>query len=246
MTGDGDDRRREERHPVVLRVDYDDANDLISDYTENLSNGGTCVSGNRQLPVGTEVKLALSFPGLVEPIRLDGVVRWTKAGDEPMIGIEFAEGAARDELAAIVERIRENDPALVKRTLKVLVIEDNTHVAELIGNSLGRGSSGLGKNIALDFRTAKDGREALELLRSNTFDAVIVDIYLPILDGASVISTIRGELKQRKLPIIAVSAGGDSARAMAMQAGADIFIDKPMRLRQVVDTMRTLMKLESK
>ena len=245
MTGD-DDRRREERHPVVLRVDYDDANDLIADYTENLSNGGTCVAGNRQLPVGTEVKLALSFPGLVEPIRLDGVVRWTRAGDEPMIGIEFAQGAARDELAAVIARIQKNDPALVKRMLKVLVIEDNTHVAELIGSSLGRNAAGLGANVAIDFHAAKDGREALEVLRSRTFDAVIVDIYLPILDGASVISAIRGELKQRKLPIIAVSAGGDSARAMAMQAGADIFIDKPMRLRQVVDTMRTLMKLETK
>jgi len=228
---------------VLLRVDYEDANDLLADYTENLSSGGTCVAGNRQLPVGTEVKLALSFPGLVEPIRLDGVVRWTRAGDEPMIGIEFTESTARDQLEAMMARIRKNDPTLVKRTLRVLVIEDNAHVADLIGSSLGGTHHGLGAHVAVDFRTARDGREALELLRNNTFDAVIADIYLPILDGASVITAIRTELDQRQLPIIAVSAGGDSARAMAMQAGADIFIDKPMRLRQVVETMRQLMKL---
>jgi uncharacterized protein (TIGR02266 family) len=241
-----DDRRREQRIPVVLRVDYDDADDLISDYTQNLSSGGTCVAGKRQLEPGTEVKLALSFPGLVEPIRVDGIVRWTRGGDEPTIGIEFLAGVARDQLAAVIERIQANDPTLLKRTLRVLVVEDNQHVADLIASSLGRSSAhGLGPNVAFDLRTAKDGREALEILRVDHFDAVIVDIYLPVLDGASVISALRGELGKRQLPIIAVSAGGDSARQMAMQAGADIFIDKPMRLRQVVETMRKLMKLEA-
>src|SRR5204862_50160 len=56
-------------------------------------------------------------------------------------------------------------------------------------------------------------------------------------------ATVRNELGMKHVPVIAGSAGGDSARAAAMAAGADIFIEKPMRLRQVIETMRSLMKL---
>ena len=243
--GDGaspDDRRNDERVAVSLRVDYDDADDLLSDYTENLSSGGACVASGRVLPEGTEIKLALSFPGLIEPIRVEAIVRWSKGGDEPMLGIAFDDPAVRDKLAALIARIRSRDPKLVKRTLRVLVVEDNPHVAELLRHAFGD-QRNLGPNLAVDCKLASDGRAALELLREQKFDAVICDVYLPVLDGASLITTVRKELKQR-IPIIAVSAGGDSAHRAAMNAGADIFIDKPMRLRGVIETMRSIMKLD--
>ena len=69
------------------------------------------------------------------------------------------------------------------------------------------------------------------------------DVYLPVLDGPHVITLARQELGLTDLPIIAVSAGGDSARASALAAGANIFLDKPMRLRQVIETMRHLVKI---
>ena len=72
-------------------------------------------------------------------------------------------------------------------------------------------------------------------------DALIVDVYLPVIDGAKVIATARGELGLVSLPIIAVSAGGDTARRSALDAGANIFLDKPMRLRQVIDTIQKLL-----
>ncbi|HUS27454.1 MAG TPA: hypothetical protein VMZ53_03065, partial [Kofleriaceae bacterium] len=62
----------------------------------------------------------------------------------------------------------------------------------------------------------------------------------PVVDGAKVISTARTELALTSLPIIAVSAGGDSARKSALGAGANIFLDKPMRLRQVIETIQKL------
>ena len=240
--GDGSERRVDERYAVALRVDYEDADDLVADYTENLSSGGACVVSNRQLPPGTQVKLALSFPGLIEPIRLEAVVRWSRGAPEPMLGIEFASSDARDQLASVIARVRDRDPALMKRTLRVLVVEDNHHVAELLQHALGDQRS-LGPNLAVDCKLASDGREALALLREHHFDAVICDVYLPVLDGASLISAVRREL-DAKLPIIAVSAGGEAAHRMAMAAGADIFIDKPMRLRHVIETMRAIMKLD--
>ena len=133
---------------------------------------------------------------------------------------------------------------LIRRVVRVLLVEDNPHVAELIREGL-RGSSkrDLGNDLSFDFREAHNGREALELLRTVEFDALIVDIYLPVIDGAQVIENVRKELNLPELPVIAVSAGGEPARTAALAAGANIFLDKPMRLRQVIETMRGLMKI---
>ena len=247
-----DDKRHSDREPVTLFVEYEGADDLVGDYTENLSTGGTFVATNRELPMGQKIQLVLSFPGLLEPIGIEGIVRWTRSapanagvvqpGEEPGAGIEFAPGPARDQLAQVVSRIRQRDPKTVSRLFRVLVVEDNKHVAALIHDGL-KGSSRreFGGGVTFAVRTAEDGRVAVELLRRETFDALIVDVYLPVIDGARVIQTARGELGLIELPIIAVSAGGDGARKSALDAGANIFLDKPMRLRQVIDTIQKLL-----
>ncbi len=242
--GDDDldgERRRNERYPVALHVDYDDADDLIGDYTENLSNGGTCVASGRMLAVGAAVRLTLSFPGLVRPLVLDGVVRWCNP-QESLLGIQFVD-SHHEQLAILVARIRDGDTALLKRTLRLLVVEDNRNIADLLREGLGF-KSGFGPSLAVDCRLASDGREALELVRKHRFDALIVDVYLPVVDGATLIKTIRNELALSSLPILAVSCGGEDAERVAMRAGANTFIDKPMRLRSLLDKIRELVPIE--
>ncbi len=228
----------------MLFVEYDGADDLVGDFTENLSTGGTFVATNRELPIGTRVQLVLSFPGLLEPIPVEGTVRWkrgTGGEGDAGAGIEFEPGPARDQLAALIEKVRARDPKTVTRLFRVLVVEDNKHVAQLITEGL-RGSARRDfGGVSFVFRAAEDGRAAIEILRREQFDALIIDVYLPILDGPRVIQQARGELGLSDLPIIAVSAGGESARRSALEAGANIFLDKPMRLRQVIDTMQRLL-----
>jgi uncharacterized protein (TIGR02266 family) len=247
-----DDKRQSDREPVTLFVEYEGADDLVGDYTENLSTGGTFVATNRELPIGQKITLVLSFPGLLEGISIEGTVRWTRGnapnqlviqpGEEAGAGIEFAPGPARDQLAQIVQRIRTRDPKTVSRLFRVLVVEDNKHVAALIHDGLkGSARREFGGGVTFAVRNAEDGRQAVEMLRREAFDALIVDVYLPIIDGARVIQTARTELGLTDLPIIAVSAGGDSARKSALDAGANIFLDKPMRLRQVIDTIQKLL-----
>jgi uncharacterized protein (TIGR02266 family) len=241
----GEEKRSAAREPVTLFVDYEGADDLVGDFTDNLSSGGTFVTTTRSLPVGTHVQLVLSFPGLLQPISIEGTVRWTR-GDNALgdmgAGIEFEPGPGRDALADIVDRIRTRAPGTVARLLRVLVVEDNRHVAELIQQGLtGAGRRDFAGLVSFAFRNAEDGRQAIEILRSETFDAVIIDVYLPIVDGAQVIMIARNELGLATLPIIAVSAGGEAARDAALQAGANIFLDKPMRLRRVIETMQRLL-----
>jgi uncharacterized protein (TIGR02266 family) len=239
---DTGERRREHREPITLVVDYEGIDDLLSDYTENLSTGGTFVHTQRTFEVGTQVNLILSFPGLIRPIALAGLVRWTRADADPGVGIEFSDydEDVRTKLKAIIDLIAQRDPDYVSRLIRVLVVEDNPHVARLIRDGLDGGAIRMGRNIAFNFRICGDGRDALELLRTEEFDALIIDIYLPVLDGSAVIERLRSEERTRRLPVIAVSAGGESARESAMRAGADFFLDKPMRLRQVIDSMKKL------
>ncbi len=249
---DNDDKRHSDRESVTLFVEYEGADDLVGDYTENLSSGGTFVATNRQLPIGTQIQLVLSFPGLLEPVAITGTVRWTRGtspsggevvpeGEEAGAGIQFDPGPARDQLATMIEKIRRRDPRTVSRLFRVLVVEDNKHVANLIHDGLkGSARREFGNGVSFAVSNAEDGRQAIEILRRDRFDALIVDVYLPIVDGAKVISTARGELALTNLPIIAVSAGGDAARRSALDAGANIFLDKPMRLRQVIETIQKL------
>jgi CheY-like chemotaxis protein len=238
---DNDDKRKSDREAVTLFVEYEGADDLVGDYTENLSSGGTFVATNRELPIGTQIQLVLSFPGLLGWTRGNRPSEVLQEGEEAGAGIEFAPGPARDQLAHMIEKISQRDPKTVSRLFKVLVVEDNRHVAQLIQDGL-RGSARreFGGGVTFDVRNAEDGRQAIELLRKDTFDALIVDVYLPVVDGAKVISTARIDLALTNLPIIAVSAGGDAARKSALEAGANIFLDKPMRLRQVIETIQKL------
>jgi uncharacterized protein (TIGR02266 family) len=237
------DKRHEVRAPVALVVDYTGAEDFLGDYTENLSRGGTFIHTSRDLTPGHEVQLVLSFPGLLLPISVEAVVRWRREGEEPGVGVEFLSGAGRDKLATIVDRIEQRDPKAVQRVVEVLVVEDNRHVSELVRNGLEvsgrRGMTDVSFNVA----TADDGGAAMLLLKANKYDVAIVDVYLPVIDGPAVIEQARKDLGLGELPIIAVSAGGDAARDLAIAAGANIFLDKPMRLRQVIASIHQLMHL---
>jgi len=60
------------------------------------------------------------------------------------------------------------------------------------------------------------------------------------VNGPKVITHARTELGLKDMAIIAFSAGGDPARDAALEAGANVFLDKPIRLRQVLETIQRL------
>ena len=107
-----DDRRRAPRAPIELKVASKRLNTFFADYTKNISRGGTFISTEKPLSVGTQFVFALIVPGLPEPLRLRGKVIWvtpaaegTKANPAGM-GIEFQYDAAeRREKETAVERL---------------------------------------------------------------------------------------------------------------------------------------------
>lgn len=129
------------------------------------------------------------------------------------------------------------------RTLRVLLLEDNPHVSKLITDGLeGAASRAFDGLLRFAFEVVTDGKSALAAALREPPDLVISDIYTPVMDGATFLRELRASAAA-KIPVLALSAGGPSARRDALSAGADLFIDKPVRLQELLLAVDQLLKL---
>lgn len=115
MADDTEQNRAHEREPIALEVSYKRLNAFFSDYTRNISKGGTFIKTDKPLEVGTEFLFKLHVPTMVEPLCILGRVQWVRAeadpaaarggdGGAPGMGIRFVYGDA-DERAAVERQI---------------------------------------------------------------------------------------------------------------------------------------------
>jgi uncharacterized protein (TIGR02266 family) len=239
------DHRTSPRAEILLKVEYHDAEGFLQDYTVNISRGGTMIRVNRELSESDRVELILSFPGLLAPITLTGIVRWVQREDagDVTAGVEFEEQDPVEwtALDSLVLRIKAGDRSVLSPVIRILLIEDNLHVARLISDGLNAYLRRSKENIAFETRHASNGREALTLLAEASYDVLLVDMFLPVMDGEALIREVRQNPQWERLPIIALSAGGTEIMEQAIAAGADFFLDKPIRLSDVLSTMNKLM-----
>ncbi|HEY3359498.1 MAG TPA: response regulator [Polyangia bacterium] len=230
---------------VALKLEYRSASHLLDEWRRHLAAGALFVRMDAPLPAGTALRLRLSFPGLRAPIVLAGTAAYERreGGVRGMhVRIAFASPAESDAIAAMLERAAQGDPELCGRPVRLLVVEDNPHVSKLIAEGLREAARrDFGGRVIFEFEVAGDGLEALTRLRAQPFDALITDIYLPNMDGTQLVREIREH--GPAIHILAMSAGGPSAKAAALAAGCDLFIEKPLRLADLIVAMRSLLGL---
>jgi type IV pilus assembly protein PilZ len=82
------DLRDNARQPITLRVDYKRVNMFFSDYTKNISKGGTFIKTKNPLPIGTEFVFVMSFPGVTPTLELAGEVVWVAGENDEPSGVE--------------------------------------------------------------------------------------------------------------------------------------------------------------
>ncbi|MBU1168878.1 MAG: response regulator [Proteobacteria bacterium] len=86
----------------------------------------------------------------------------------------------------------------------------------------------------INIHKAGNGLEAVEILRERQFDAVLMDIQMPIMDGFEATGIIRNELNLKMLPIIAMTANAMTGdREKCIGAGMNDYISKPIESRQI-------------
>ena len=96
-----------------------------------------------------------------------------------------------------------------------------------------------------DVITAGSGAEALELIRSETPDIVLLDVMMPEMDGFEVCRRVRADPATALLPVIMVTALNEqSDRVMGLEAGADDFLTKPVRDMALFARLRSLLRVK--
>jgi two-component system phosphate regulon response regulator OmpR len=115
-------------------------------------------------------------------------------------------------------------------TGRILLIEDDKRLAEMVANYLG----GAGFHVTV----AGDGASGIALENRGTFDALILDLMLPDIDGLEVCRRIRA---RTDVPILMLTARGDAMdRVVGLEIGADDYLPKPFEPRELLARLRAI------
>jgi two-component system response regulator RegX3 len=115
---------------------------------------------------------------------------------------------------------------------RLLVVEDEESFIDALRVGLAR--------EGFDVTIARDGQEGLDLFHGGTFDLVLLDLMLPKLSGLDVCRSIRAG---SEVPIIIVSAKGEEVdMVLLLEIGADDYVTKPYRLRELVARIRAVLR----
>jgi len=109
----------------------------------------------------------------------------------------------------------------------VLVVDDNEDNVQIMSAILlGRG---------FDVRIARDGRSALESLRQQLPDLILLDVMMPGMGGMEVLDHVKADTRSARIPVIMVTAKAQDRDLLAgYQYGADYYITKPFTSRQLL------------
>lgn len=122
----------------------------------------------------------------------------------------------------------------MKDNIKILLIDDNPSFVKALRTML---LELIGKEISL-IQCANNGFEAIELLKTSSFDYIFIDIFMPILDGIEILKIFNRDYFNSYTVLIAISFSADSeCITRSMNAGASYFLRKdkidPISLAQV-------------
>ena len=120
-------------------------------------------------------------------------------------------------------------------TERILLIEDDVRLAEMVSDYLGR--------AGYRVERAKTGTSGLALQMREAFDAIVLDLMLPDMDGLDVCRKIR---ERAGVPILMLTARGDTMdRIIGLELGADDYLPKPFEPRELLARLRAILRRKS-
>ncbi|MBE0391239.1 response regulator transcription factor [Flavobacterium sp. PL002] len=116
---------------------------------------------------------------------------------------------------------------------KILMIEDDPSIVELASIHL--------KDIHCELTKAYNGFEGLHLANTNSYDAIILDIMLPDIDGIEICKRIRAE--KNFTPIMMLTARSEEIdKIIGLETGADDYLTKPFSIREFTARVKALIR----
>lgn len=117
------------------------------------------------------------------------------------------------------------------RPIAILVVEDNPGDVQLLKEVL------VGYRLLNEISWSRDGEEALELMKANRPDLVILDTLLPGKSGFEVLKEIRDDEDLKDIFVVMASGSGDLSYVRKRAPEADAFLEKPIALKDLVATI---------
>jgi DNA-binding response OmpR family regulator len=136
--------------------------------------------------------------------------------------------------AAVAPQDRENGE---RAPLRVLVIDDDAKILDLIKNALGT-------KRGYEVVTASHGVEGLDQFYRQPPDCVIVDVQMPKLNGFQFLRAIRGDPTSSDVPVIVMSIHDEEAyQRTAAYSGVDEYLPKPFKLSVLYETIERVLRI---
>ncbi|MBI5005818.1 MAG: response regulator [Nitrosomonadales bacterium] len=160
-----------------------------------------------------------------------GVESEAGKGSTFWLNVSFEKGDGALSAAADLQRASLLPPDWASfKGVRVLVAEDHSFNTQVVRELL--------ENAGVFVCVANNGEEAIDLLHKEFFDAVLMDLQMPVMDGLEATRRIRNDLGLKYLPIIAMTANASSAdRELCMAAGMNDHIGKPFRPEALFSTL---------
>ena len=118
---------------------------------------------------------------------------------------------------------------------KILAVDDSASMRQMVGFTL--------KKAGFDVTEAKDGSEALEIAKGNSFDAVISDVNMPIMDGITLIRELRALPAYKFTPMLMLTTeSGLDKKTEGKAAGATGWIVKPFNPDQLLAVIKKVIR----
>ena len=196
-------------------------------------------SGSRQMAMQVDA-LAGTQEVVIKSVgpqlsRIAGLAGATILGDGRVILILDVPGLwLTEERLHVVARSEPKEPVPVERPPLIMVVDDSITVRKVTSRHLQKHN--------MDVLAAKDGIEALEKLREQVPDLMLVDIEMPRMDGYELTSNVRSDPLLKHVPIIMItSRAGSKHRDRALQLGVNLYMTKPYQEDELLANIRLLL-----
>ncbi|MFP7486345.1 response regulator transcription factor [Priestia filamentosa] len=117
---------------------------------------------------------------------------------------------------------------------RILIVEDDQFISDMVNESLTK--------EGFEVTAAFDGEEALEILNTQTYDIILLDLMLPKMDGIECLGIIRSK---SMIPVLIMSAKDEDVdKALGLGLGADDYISKPFSMIELIARVKATLRRE--
>jgi len=118
---------------------------------------------------------------------------------------------------------------------KVLVVDDNEDSVKILVKTL--------QSAGYSVQLARDGIEAIVMIRNEDPDLVLLDIMMPRMDGFEVCQAVKSNSKTKHIPIVIITGKTDTdSKYRALKLGASDYVTKPIRPFETVQKVKTYLQ----